>query len=89
MAAGVIPKVTQSRRAIFSVGNIFVFQNICLFVSISPSFPHVNAELFGDEVDDVWRQHLHVGLHAHRFQLFQEGLAPTHQGLCGDAGTIR
>ena len=37
------------------------------------SLPHVNAELFDDEANDVGRQHLHVGLHAHRFQFFHEG----------------
>ena len=52
------------------------------------SLPHVDAELFGDEADDVGREHFHVGPHAHRLQFFQERLAPTHQGLCGYARTL-
>jgi len=50
---------------------------------------HVDAELIGDETDDVGRQHLHMGLHAHRLQFLQEGLAPTHQRLRGDARIVR
>lgn len=53
-----------------------------------PSLPHVDAELFGNEADDVGREHFHVGLHAHRLQFLQEGPAPTHQGLRGDARTL-
>ena len=53
-----------------------------------PLFPHIYAELFGDELDDMGRQHLHVGLHAHRLQFLLEGLAPAHQGLRGDAGPV-
>ena len=53
-----------------------------------PLIPHVDAELFGDEADDVGREHLHVGLHAHRLEFLQEGLAPTHQGLRGDARAL-
>jgi len=53
------------------------------------SLPHVNAELFDDEANDVGRQHLHVGLHAHRFQFFHEGCAPAHQCLRGDTRRVR
>ena len=50
--------------------------------------PHVDAELFGDEADDMGRKNLHVGLHAHRLKFLQEGLAPAHQRLCGDARAL-
>ena len=53
------------------------------------SLPHVDAELFGDEADDVGREDLHVGLQAYRLQLLTEGFAPSHQGLCGNSGTLR
>ena len=58
------------------------------FIGEKPSFPHVNAKLFGDEADDVWREDLHVGLHTHRLQFLLKGLAPAHQRLCGDARTV-
>ena len=52
------------------------------------SLPHINTELIGNEADDVGRQHLHVRLHAHRFQFVQERFAPTHQCLRGDTRTV-
>jgi hypothetical protein len=37
----------------------------------------------------VGREDLHVGLQAYRLQLLTEGFAPSHQGLCGNSGTLR
>lgn len=58
------------------------------FIGEKPSLPYVNAELFGNETDDMGWEDLHVRLHTHRLQFFLKGFTPAHQRLCGDARTV-
>ena len=50
---------------------------------------YVNAKFFCHIRHNVWWQFLGTGNQADSCQFLTERLAPSHQGLCGNSGTLR